>query len=412
MAEKKTVAIIGGGFSGMIAAITLKRLCPSAETILFEALPRVGKKILVTGNGRCNLTNENTGTEFWHGDEKLITSVISGADNKSMLNFFEELGLFCRADFAGRYYPMSNQASSVLDALRSETERLNIRIVTDSRITSLMKCGNRWKIGNTTADCVIFACGGKAASVHGSDGSGLELLRNMGVEITPLYPSLVPLYVGGFTKSLKGIRAQGTITIKDAGRVLASDTGEIQYTDYGISGIPAFQVSGACVRAIGQGREVTAIVDSAPTFSSDELKAIILAQIKKYPAAPAENILSGIMPKKLFGYFLRECSLNPEKSSAAVSAGAVGKIVQAVKAKKYRISGVGSFSEAQVTSGGISAAELDSRSLEIRKLRGVFACGEIIDVDGLCGGYNLQWAYSSAVVAAKGTAKELYGASD
>jgi len=411
--KNRKIAVVGAGFSGMAGAIQLKRMCPELDVFICEALPRAGKKILVTGNGRCNLTNRNVSAGYYRGDLRLFGSVYPKADNKSMLAFFESLGLVCREDFAGRYYPVSNQASSVLDALRNETDRLGIKVITECRVDSLERRAEGWLLNKSIyVDAVLFACGGKAAPVHGSDGSGLRLLEKNGIRITPLYPSLVPLKVKGFTKALKGIRAQGRISIREAGRVLAEDTGELQYTDYGLSGIPAFQVSGVVTRALGEGRGVIATVDSAPFMTEGELVEYLHNILKRYPDMRAGDILSGIMPKKLGEYFVKECSFNPEKKAVSISAGAVPKIAAAVKNKKYQISSAGDFPEAQVTAGGIVSDEIDLNNLSLRKLKGIFVCGEMTDVDGLCGGYNLQWAFSSAVVAARGIAEELKSASD
>lgn len=404
--------IIGAGFSGLVAAISLARLCPSSRIVIFEGKSQAGKKILVTGNGRCNLTNETVSSEFYHGDVSLFERVYPQADNASLLSFFSSLGVLTARDFAGRYYPVSNQAVSVLDALVSEACALGIEIITDCRITDVKKTQHGFVL-NGEYDCerLVFACGGKAAPVHGSDGSGFEILSSLGIRSTPLSPSLVPLYCAGFEKSLKGIRARGTVSIKNGGRVLASDTGEIQYTDYGLSGIPAFQVSPVVSELLREGQKVTAFVDSAPFMERQELEEYITASIKRYPSSPAGNVLEGIMTKKLSSYLISQCSLNPQKPASTVSAGAAGKIAAAVKSKKYEITRTGGFADAQVTSGGVASGELCENSLGLRKLRGAYVCGEMLDVDGLCGGYNLQWAYSSAVSVADSIAKELQGAS-
>ena len=408
--EPVKTGIIGAGFSGMIAAIQIKRTLPENEVTLYESKSVPGKKILVTGNGRCNLTNEKVDFSFYKGDKDLFESVCKENANREMLSFFSSLGVVCRTDFAGRYYPVSNQASSVLSALKMELNRLGVKTVTDCKITQIQK-KNRYVLnGVYECDYLVFACGGCAASVHGSDGSGFELLKAAGVEITPLYPSLCALYIDNFTKALKGVRAQGRITLRAGSEIIASDAGEIQYTDYGLSGIPAFQVSASAVRAFAAGQTVTAAVDAATGFTKDELTEYIVATAKKYPNEAACKILSGIMPEKLGAYYLTLASVNPEKKASCVSPGAAVKVASLIKSKKYEISTTGSFKDAQVTSGGIAAAELYPGTLELNKLRRAYACGEIIDVDGLCGGYNLQWAFSSATAVAASIVSEALNA--
>lgn len=401
------VAVIGAGFSGLVCAISIKRLCPDINITVFEGKSQPGKKILVTGNGRCNLTNKELSPDFYHGDEKLIKKILCENSNTELLDFFSSIGVVCAPDFAGRYYPISNQAVSVLDALVAESQALDITTVTDCRITDIKKHKNGFILNGTyQSGKLVFACGGKAASVHGSDGSGFELLSAFGIKTTPLVPSLVSLYSPGFEKSLKGIRARGTLTVKNGGKILASDTGEVQYTDYGLSGIPAFQISPVVSRLLAENREVSVFADSAPFAERKELEEYIVSQIKKYPTIPAGSILEGLMPRKLSSYLISCCSFNPAKNASTVSIGAAGKIAATVKSKKYIISRTGGFNDAQVTAGGIDSTELEENSYGLKKLHGAYVCGEMLDVDGLCGGYNLQWAFSSAVKVAESIAKE------
>ena len=242
------IAVIGGGASGLFAAAMAageaKKTGIPVSVTVYEANPRVGKKILVTGNGRCNLTNETMGPDCYRGAAALFETVDRQFDRAATLAFFEEAGLFTRSDFAGRVYPMSNQAASVLDALRGVCAERGVKETTSCKIVSLKKQESGFLLNGTYyADRVILASGGKAAPVHGSDGSGYGLLKPFGVTVTPLFPALTPLNIKDFTKALKGVRAAGSLTLKSAGKVLATAAGEIQYTDYGLSGIPAMQAS-------------------------------------------------------------------------------------------------------------------------------------------------------------------------
>lgn len=411
--RNKEIAIIGAGASGLVSAVftatEAQKLNKSVTVTLYEANPRVGKKILVTGNGRCNFTNKNVSQENFHGEPLLAEMIYSQFDNSSVMQFFEDMGLCSKCDFAGRVYPLSSQANSVLDALRFEIKRLGINEVTETKITSLVKQGAGFLLNDSYyADKVIIATGGKASPVHGSDGSGFQLLTKYGIEITELYPALCPMTCFDFPKTLKGIRAQGKISVKCEGKLIAEDMGEIQYTDYGLSGIPSMQVSGMAAYALKHGKgDVIAYVDSCPDFTADELTEKLVNFAKTHPEFPGEMLLSGIMPKKLGIFLLSECSVNPEKKIGILHRGVIEKIVSLVKNKKYRISGVRGFNDAQVTAGGISGNEINSTTLELKKLRGVYVCGEIVNVHGDCGGYNLQWAWSSGAVAGMSAVREI-----
>lgn len=406
------LAIIGGGASGLAASIFAAQAAAlkgfDIKIKIFEANPRVGKKILVTGNGRCNFSNDDMSPSHFHGDVILAEKALVSFSKNDTVRFFKSGGLFSRKDTAGRIYPLSNQASSVLDFFRSEAQRYKVEVFTDYKVLSVKKSGGKFLInGENHADAVIVACGGKAAAVHGSDGSFFSVLHSLGVRIAELYPALTPLCIADFTKALKGIRAEGKITVKRSGTAIASESGELQYTDYGISGIPAMQVSGRIAPLLKDGMPVYVFVDSAPSIDADELKRYILSMLKTDPQRPIEMLLSGIMPKRLAVFLLNELSFKTDKTLKTVNPAAIDKIVSAIKNKKYTVSGVKGFADAQVTVGGVPVDELRADTLELRKVKNMYVCGEAVNVDGDCGGYNLQWAWSSAYVAASSAVGEL-----
>lgn len=407
--SRPVIAIVGAGASGLCAAIEAARMAKGrAEIVLFESLPRCGKKILVTGNGRCNLSNTDTDFAHYHGDVQLAESVFAQYPPQSALDFFRELGLFLRADGAGRIYPLSNQAAAVLDALRFEVQRLGVEIQTQTPVQTIEKNGSGYLLNSRfRADRVILACGGKAAPVHGSDGSGYELLHRLYVQTTPVYPALTPLVIEQFPKALKGIRAEGSITVKSQGKVLARSEGEIQYTDYGLSGIPAMQVSGPVAVFMGENPKTPCCVylDRAPAVSAEELTEYILRQKKERPGLLCEDLLTGIMPKRLGVTVLTEVSVQPQKTLNALNAGAVNALVANIKSKKYKVSSVCSFAEAQVTAGGVPASEIHMQTLELRNAEHVYVCGEIVNIHGDCGGYNLLWAWNSGRLAGHSAVK-------
>lgn len=400
-----SIAVIGGGASGLTAAIAAaryaKQLKINVVVTVYESNSRVGKKILVTGNGRCNFTNDIMTVAHYHGEKELAQCVLNKYTNDDIKSFFCSMGLFSKSDAAGRVYPMSSQATAVLDVLRYEAESLGVIFNCETKITSLNKHNGKFLLnGEYTADRCIVATGGKAAPVHGSDGSGFHILREYGVKITDLFPALVPIVCSAFPKSLKGIRAQGKISIKCSGKLLSEDCGEIQYTEYGLSGIPAMQVSRFAALALADKKsEVYAVVDSCPYFTSEELKKELFSLIKNNPNLPCELLLAGIMPKKLGVSFLNDCSVNAQMQISKLHPNVVERIVKSVKAKKYIVSSVKGFSDAQVTCGGIAGEEIEYNTLELKKIHGAYVCGEIVNIDGDCGGYNLQWAWASGLLA-------------
>lgn len=407
--KKPVIAVIGAGASGLCAAIEAAKTAGNkAQVVMFESLSRCGKKILATGNGRCNLSNTDTDVAHYYGDTPLVESVFAAYSPESALAFFRSLGLFLRSDAAGRIYPLSNQASAVLDALRFEAEQLQVNIRTQEPVSSIEKQADGYLLnGSFAADRVILACGGKAAPMHGSDGSGYELARQLCVAVTRVYPALTPLVVDGFPKALKGIRAEGALTVKSRGKVLAQAAGEIQYTDYGLSGIPAMQVSGVVAAFLGENPSVPCQVflDRAPGISEQELTEYIHRRKKDRPQLLCEDLLTGIMPKRLGVTALTEVSVQPQKTLNALNSGAVNALVSNIKSKKYTIGSVCGFSEAQVTAGGIPMAEIDKNTLALHKADGVYVCGELVNVHGDCGGYNLLWAWNSGRLAGSSAAK-------
>lgn len=387
--------------SAVFAASRAKKVGARCEITIYEANSRVGKKILVTGNGRCNISNENMDASFFRGSTELFASVYERFDREDLLRFLHDGGLFTRTDYAGRIYPLSNQASSVLDFLRNQCQVNRIAIETDCRIVSVKKEASGEFVLNDRfrADVVILAAGGKAAPVHGSDGSGYELLKSFGVELTHLLPALTGINLTGFTKALKGIRAEGSITLRSAGHTLAASRGEIQYTDYGLSGIPAMQISRFAAEALYHDEKVDAYVDSLPGVSKEEFTECVFALRKKDPERSVEDVLAGFIPKKLGSYLSTTVSVPPVKSIGSVYDRSIDKLIAAVKKSKYAVSSVRGFADAQVTAGGVPASEINHETMGLKKVPGLYVCGEIADVDGDCGGYNLQWAFSSGAVA-------------
>lgn len=390
------VGVVGGCASGMAAAINAKRIYPDYSVVIFEKLPRLGKKILSTGNGRCNLTNINAKAEDYNNPAFAENTFLKYSPDK-IISFFESLGLITYSDECGRVYPRNNNASSVLDALRYETEKLGIEIITDTEVESithsdLFTINGRYKCKN-----VIIATGGKASPSQGSDGSGYKLAKSLCHSITPLCPALVPLNSRPEkVKALKGIRASG-VKLNIEG---SQSKGEILFTENGISGIAAMELASAAEKILRTGDNPTLYIDLLPEFSEESLKDYLIKVIAVKRDQPLENLLSGILPKHLGVLILKNCNIY--YGGAVIeefSDNMLNAVVDEIKNLSFEITGTKGFANAQVTSGGIKTNEIDSNTMKSKICDNLYFCGEIIDIDGRCGGYNLQWAFASGLSA-------------
>lgn len=410
----KTLSVIGGGASGMAAAIEAARYAASNNSdisiTIYEKLPKVGKKILATGNGRCNILNCEPQTHKFCGNRNFINSVLDTYSVKSNTDFFESLGLYLTEEADGRLYPLSMQASSVLDALRFELEKLNVNIVCDTQITSIRRKNGGFLLNDEIyTDSVIIAGGGKSSSVHGSDGSCYKLLSSLGIKINPTFPALTAIKLKNKDVSLKGVRAHGEIMIIENSKVIASDCGELQYTEYGISGIPAMNVSRYVAEHFQSGRKSKIIIaiNSLPDFSPEEIFSYIIKRSRSNPNLLCENLLSGLMPKKLGISKLREAKINPDGTIGLLTKNQIAVLTEVINSQLYEISGTLGYENSQVTAGGADTSLFDCKTLECKKINGLFACGEILDVDAVCGGYNLTWAWSTGRCAGYNATKNL-----
>ncbi|MDR1733859.1 MAG: aminoacetone oxidase family FAD-binding enzyme [Oscillospiraceae bacterium] len=371
--------IIGGGASGLAAAVSMRRAHPTKRVAVVERLPRVGKKLLATGNGRCNLGNTNALTHPYT-NAAFARPALEAFDPKS---FFLSIGIAVRSDSEGRLYPLGNQAATVLDALRFSAEREGTKIITDTAIHMAEYSNNRFLL-NDSMECetLLLAAGGEAAPQHGTDGGGFSLLRQFGHTITPLKPALVPLTAAG-TAPLKGTRIQGNFSLLDSKEcLLAESSGEILFTDTGISGIAAMDVS----RRAAPG--CLFCIDSLPMYSTEESANLLRRFRCDNPTAPWEQLLSGLLPK---AYASALCKAAPSAESA--------DFARLCKAFCFSVTGTRGWKDAQVTHGGAHISGWSSHTLRSRLVPNLYAAGEVLDVDGLCGGFNLQWAFASGCLA-------------
>lgn len=412
--SQKILSVIGGGASGLAAAIEAARISKAEKKnikiTVYERLPKVGKKILATGNGRCNIMNTSVNKNNYHGDTKLLKNIFEQFSVENNMEFFRSMGIYLAEEADGRLYPLSFQASSVLDALRFEAENLGIEIKCDTKIEKIKRNNNGFLLNeNIYSDAVIIAGGGKSASVQGSDGSCFDLLSSLGIKIRPTFPSLTGIVLKNKNKALKGVRAAGEIYIVENGTVVASSEGELQYTDYGISGIPAMEVSRAVSEhfALHRKGKIIMAVNSLPDFSPEEIFDYIVTRKKQNPNLLCEDLLSGVMPKKLGMAKLSSASISCTARLSTLTKNNIAYLTEIINSEIFEITGVLGFDNSQVTAGGADTKLFNQSTLEAKNINGLFACGEVLDIDAVCGGFNLSWAWSSGRCAGTNAIKYL-----
>jgi predicted Rossmann fold flavoprotein len=396
------IAVIGGGASGLVAAIVAAR--NGAQVSIYEKLNRVGKKILATGNGRCNFTNMNLCLDCYHGNIKKAQSVMEFFDLYKTLEFFEDLGIHPYIDEKGKVYPNSLQASSILDVLRYELKRLNVEEKTDFNVRELRKSKDKFSIIGTdtvTADRIILATGGKASPQLGSDGKGYELAKSFGHSILEPFPALVQLKLEGkYFKRMAGIKFDGLVKGYSGDKLIREEEGEILFTGYGISGPPVLQISRRVIEELYKGREPYIVVDMFPQYTKIALYDILQDRFRRVGYKTLEEGLIGFINKKLIPVILYEAGFdNLDKLCGKLNKKEIYRIINILKEWKFPVTGHNSWQQAQSTAGGVNLNEVNPQTLESQKVKGLYFAGEILDVDGDCGGFNLQWAWSSGYTA-------------
>lgn len=397
------VAIIGGGAAGLVCACTLGE--KGIDVTVFEKNDRVGKKLLSTGNGRCNMTNLGALPEDYFDCAGFVAPAFQKYPPQSNIDFFERHGLYTRTDSEGRVYPLSNQASSVLDCLRFECERLGVRLVCSYDVKSVEKKGCRYIInGKDTFDCIAFTCGGCAAV---KDFNAYSLLAPFGHKVTKTAPSLTKLITDDkITKQLKGVRAAVSMTLRSSGKKVAIESGELLFSDFCLSGIVSMDISAFVSHLRLRGENNFSVdVDFVPSMQFENLFSILSALAKR-EGLKSENLLSGFMPKKIGICLLKKAGVSPESTMDTLTQKQLREITALCKKCTFKITGVGSFAQAQVTAGGIEKIGFSKETLESKKHKGLYCCGEMLDVDGRCGGYNLQWAFSSGRLCGESIIRE------
>lgn len=406
------IIVIGGGASGIMASITAKDM--GKDIAILEGNSRIGSKILTTGNGRCNITNKNIITSrYYSNNPSFFEYALNNFTINETINFFYSLGLPLTTLDGDKMYPLSLQASSVLDIFRMAIEDRNIPVYLNSKVNGIKKTNKGFKINTDmgeTYECkkLILCCGGKSAPSTGSDGSGFNLAKTLNHSIINPIPALVQLKLKyNNLKALSGVKFNGFAEILVDGTSVKKEFGEILFTDYGISGPPILQLSRIASYALSQGKSVALTVDMIPDLNKKDTLEFLENHWGIFNYRSVLNSFIGLINKKITPILLKEASItNIHKPCYELDWMEKQKIVDLLKNWTFEVYDTNSFKNSQVTAGGINTSEINPMTLESNIVKNLYFAGEILDVDGDCGGFNLQWAWSSGFIAGKNAAKE------
>lgn len=387
------ILIIGGGASGIMCAIRAKEKNPRLSVTLLEKQNRIGRKILSTGNGRCNLLNAYADKTAFQGSfVSEMDCLLSKNSPDRMAEYFKKIGLLIKQEGDGRLYPVSNHASSVLDVLRFRLDSLGVEVVTEEAVKSINKNGKAFQVNTENnsfnAKKLVVATGSLASPKLGGDNSGISALKNLGLKVVPSYPALCPVNVkSNILKSLKGLRVQGEASLFDGNKLIDTEKGEIQFTENALSGICVFNLSNSL-------NNVKNPIIRLNLLPNDNPYKLVEKNAKLFSNREAEDLFTGIFQKKLALALLKEAELSPSKHIGKLSRDETKRLSALIGNWAFKLIGAEGYNKAQVAGGGVHANEINPETLETR-IKNLYVCGEAIDIIGKCGGYNLYFAFAS-----------------
>lgn len=399
--------VIGAGASGMMAAITAAR--ENKKVCIIEKLDKVGKKLLATGNGKCNFTNAHLSADCYNGDKAFVEHVLTQFSVEDCLDFFHSIGVYPK-NKNGYYYPNSEQAASVVNALTYELNRLGIKIYYETKVMDVVSnkdavCVYTSK-GTFIGKSLLIATGLLAAPKLGSDGSLFDIIKGLGHHFAPILPALCGFYCKGIKfKNVSGVRAQGTVKAYVDGVLLAEDTGEVQFTDYGLSGIPVFQISHYLSKGLYEKKNVEIKLNLLPDFDKNQLINEINYRRSIGATMPVTAILNGLVNQKLAEMILAKAGVDSSIYASSISADEIVRVAGYLQELTVRVTNYRDFEFAQVCTGGIPVTDVDTITLESKFAKNIYFTGEILDVDGICGGYNLHFAWATGYIVGKAASR-------
>lgn len=414
MALNFDLAVVGGGAAGLMAAIAAAEESQKSRRRLkiavLEGNARVGKKLLATGNGRCNLTNTGVSREHYHGDTLALESILDRYAPQKIMDAFQSFGLLCREQDEGRVYPYNMQASAVLDILRLQLERFGVETVCDFAVTGIQKGGDGFRISSAQsgveAKRVILATGGLAYPQLGANGSGFQIAKSLGHSTTKLFPALVQLKTDPKrAKPLKGARSAVAATLLADGNPIKTVSGEVQFTENGLSGICIFELS-RLAGELGVSRKIEISLDLMPEYTARQIFSVIKQRSGMTRELPSGELLNGCLNKQVGPEVVKSALPRAAKYACELKEDELRTVAGTVKNFTFPIIGTLSWKDAQVTAGGVPLNEVDE-AMQSRFCPGVYLAGELCNIDGDCGGFNLHWAWSSGMIAGRAAAQSL-----
>jgi predicted Rossmann fold flavoprotein len=394
------VIIIGGGAAGMVAGISAAQSKPKQNILIIEKNWILGKKVFVTGNGRCNLTNINLSPDKYYGENtKCLYNIFNQFSAGDTITFFNKLGVKFKTEKDGRVFPVTDTASTIVDVLSKELSRQNVRVYVNERVVKLVPDKNGWQIKTDKniyeTKSVIVATGGKSYPQSGSTGDGYDIARQLGHRIIEPRPALVSLELeGNLFKKLQGVKTNVTLTLTIRRKVVTSSAGELLFTHFGISGPVVLDMSRLIIDSLNTSNFIVSV-----NFLADSKTGDLATLFKTHSKKTLVNTLSLIMPKQLCSVLLSELKIDFDKQASQITKNEMRFITERLTNWELYVKGARSFEESMVTAGGIAMDEVNPRTMESLKAKGVYFAGEVLDIDGISGGYNLQFAWSTGYLA-------------
>ncbi|HSK09852.1 MAG TPA: aminoacetone oxidase family FAD-binding enzyme [Vicinamibacterales bacterium] len=406
-----SVVIVGGGAAGLATAIFVRRRNPALPVLVLDGARRLGAKILVSGGGRCNVTNRVvTAADFWGGDRRIVHAVLSAFPVDATSAFFEEIAVRLHEEEAGKLFPDSNRARSVLDALLAEACRVGVEIGAGERVTAVDRDASGFALRTACRtlhpSTVVLATGGCSLPKSGSDGAGYAMAASLGHTIVDPTPALAPLVLAGsFHAGLSGVSHDAAVSVEGDGRLIARLRGPLLWTHFGVSGPAALDASRHWHRATLEGRRVRARLSFLPSLDARAVEQALLEAAARRPSATLRTALAALVPAAaLADAILDALAVDPGLQLAHLPRATRERLAKALVGWDLPVTGSRGYSHAEATAGGVALDEVHRATLRSRVCPGLYLVGEVLDVDGRLGGFNFQWAWSSAWVAARAIA--------